>query len=52
MSVYHGTDKQFEIFDRTKGRSTMDIQGNFFSPWEIDAGGYGEKIYKCFLNIL
>ncbi len=39
--VYHGTSEKFTIFDRTKGRSSMDIQGMFFSPWEHDAKGYG-----------
>lgn len=29
----------------------MDIQGNFFSPWEIDAAGYGPNVRKYFLNI-
>lgn len=49
--VYHGTDKSFTVFDRTKGRSTMDIQGMFFSPWEIDAGGYGPNVGAYYLNI-
>lgn len=35
--VYHGSDAQFTVFDRTKSRANMDIQGNFFSPWELDA---------------
>lgn len=51
LKVYHGTDKDFTVFDRTKGRSTMDIQGSFFSPWEIDAGGYGPKVRAYYLNI-
>ena len=33
--VYHGTDADFTVFDKTKGRSTMDIQGMFFSPYDI-----------------
>lgn len=49
--VYHGTDADFTVFDRTKGRSTMDIQGSFFSPWELDAEGYGEKVQAYYLNI-
>lgn len=49
--MYHGTDADFTVFDRTKGRSTMDIQGMFFSPWEIDAGGYGEKVGAYYLSI-
>ncbi len=49
--VYHGTDADFTVFDRTKGRSSMNIQGMFFSPWEIDAGGYGEKTGAYYLDI-
>ena len=51
LAVYHGTDADFTVFDRNKGRSTMDIQGSFFSPWEIDAGGYGSNIGKYYLSI-
>lgn len=51
LVVYHGTDQNFTVFDRTKGRSTMDIQGSFFSPWEIDAGGYGPNVQAYYLNI-
>ena len=49
--VYHGTDQEFTVFDRAKGRSTMDIQGSFFSPWEIDAQGYGSNVQAYYLNI-
>lgn len=51
MVVYHGTDADFTVFDRTKGRSTMDIQGSFFSPWDIDAAGYGPNVKAYYLNI-
>ena len=51
LKVYHGTDANFTVFDRTKGRSTMDIQGSFFSPWDIDAGGYGSNVRAFYLNI-
>ena len=51
LKVYHGTEEDFTVFDRTKGRSTMDIQGSFFSPWEIDAEGYGQKVRAYYLNI-
>ena len=44
LVVYHGTDGDFTIFDASKGRSNMDIQGMFFSPWELDAQGYGRNI--------
>ena len=51
LVVYHGTDADFTVFDKTKGRSTMDIQGMFFSPWEIDAAGYGSNVQAYYLNI-
>ena len=51
LVMYHGTDADFDIFDRTKTRANMDIQGNFFSPWKIDAQGYGENVRAFFLNI-
>ncbi len=51
MVVYHGTEGNFTVFDRTKGRANMDIQGMFFSPWEDDARGYGSRLMPCFLNI-
>ncbi len=51
LVVYHGTDADFTVFDRSKGRSTMDIQGSFFPPWEIDAGGYGQNVQPYYLNI-
>ena len=49
--VYHGTDADFTVFDRAKTRATMDIQGNFFSPWEDDARGYGSNVRRFFLNL-
>lgn len=49
--VYHGTDQDFTVFDRTKTRANMDIQGNFFSPWQEDAGGYGGNVEAYYLNI-
>lgn len=49
--VYHGTDADFTVFDKTKGRGTMDIQGMFFSPYDIDAAEYGSKVGKYYLNI-
>lgn len=49
--VYHGTDAEFTVFDRTKGRSTMDIQGMFFSPWELDAAGYGPNVGAYYLSL-
>lgn len=51
IPVYHGTSEQFTVFDMSKGRSTMDIQGSFFSPYDIEAGGYGENVGRYYLNI-
>ena len=44
LVVYHGTDSEFDVFDASKARANMDIQGNFFSPWELDAQGYGGNV--------
>lgn len=49
--VYHGSDQDFTVFDRSKGRANMDIQGSFFSPWELDASGYGGKVRAFYLNV-
>lgn len=51
LVVDHGTDADFTVFDRTKGRANMDIQGSFFSPWELDAEGYGGNVDAYYLNI-
>lgn len=51
LVVYHGSDAKFDVFDKTKGRSGMDIQGMFFSPWKEDAQGYGGNVRAFFLNI-
>ena len=51
LVVYHGTSEKFTVFDRTKSRANMDIQGSFFSPWDTDAGGYGGNVGAYYLNI-
>ena len=51
LKVYHGTTENFTVFDKTKGRSNMDIQGMFFSPWEIDAKDYGSNVNAYYINI-
>ena len=51
MPVYHGTSESFTVFDMSKGRANMDIQGAFFSPWDIDAAGYGENVGRYYLDI-
>ena len=52
LKVYHGTSESFTVFDKTKGRANMDIQGMFFSPWELDAKGYGENVNAYYINII
>nr|DAR46956.1 MAG TPA: PolyVal ADP-Ribosyltransferase [Caudoviricetes sp.] len=51
LVVYHGTDAEFNVFDMSKGRANMDIQGAFFSPYELDAQGYGENVGAYYLSI-
>lgn len=51
FKVYHGTSENFTVFDKTKGRTNMDIQGMFFSPWELDAKGYGSNVNAYYINI-
>ena len=51
VKVYHGTYADFTVFDKAMGRSSADIQGMFFSPWDIDAGGYGPNVRAFYLNI-
>lgn len=51
LKVYHGSDADFSVFDKTKGRANMDIQGMFFSPWELDASGYGQNVRAFYLNV-
>lgn len=51
IELYHGTDGDFDTFDMSKGRSNMDIKGAFFSPWELDAKGYGKNVRSFYLNL-
>ena len=51
LKVYHGTSESFTVFDKTKGRANMDIQGMFFSPLEFDAKDYGENVNAYYINI-
>ncbi len=51
LVVHHGTEAQFNEFDRTKTRANMDIQGNFFSPWEDDAKSYGRNVRKFYIKL-
>lgn len=51
LTVYHGTEESFNEFDMSKKRANMDIQGAFFTPWELDARGYGSNVRGFYLNI-
>ena len=51
LIVYHGSDAEFDVFDMSKGRANMDIQGAFFSPYEEDAAGYGSNVRAFYLSI-
>ena len=51
LKVYHGTSENFTVFDKTKGRANMDIQGMFFSPRELDAKDYGGNVNAYYINI-
>lgn len=51
LKVYHGTTENFTVFDKTKGRANMDIQGMFFSPLEIEAKDYGSNVNAYYINI-
>lgn len=51
LKVFHASDADFDTFDMSKGRINMDIKGAFFSPWELDAKGYGKNVRAFYLNI-
>ena len=51
LVVYHGSEEDFTVFDKTRGRANMDVQGMFFSPWDDDARGYGSNVRAFYLNI-
>ena len=51
LKVYHGTTENFTVFDKTKGRANMDIQGMFFCPLEIEAKDYGSNVNAYYINI-
>lgn len=56
LVVYHGTDKDFEVFDKTMIKTgSAGGDGFYFTTNKKDARGYaGNKglIYSCFLNII
>lgn len=51
LVVYHGTDAEFNVFDISRGRPDMDIQGAFFSPDRADAEGYGVAVKPYYIDL-
>jgi hypothetical protein len=54
LVVYHGTYRDFSIFDLNKVGNVdkgFFSKGFYFTPNESLAYNYGNKIYKCYLNI-
>ena len=56
MVVYHGTKEKFNIFDEKKiGWGTGNYghygYGFYFSHYEDESMGYGDKIMKCYIKI-
>jgi N12 class adenine-specific DNA methylase len=55
LTVYHGTDAQFEVFDASmlgsKGRAPSAYLGFAFTSDESAAREYGQKILRAHLNI-
>lgn len=49
--VYHGTSREFNIFDLDKARGTADIEAFFFSGDIEESSGYGEYVRPYYLNI-
>ncbi len=44
LVVWHGSEEEFSVFDRPRGRKSMDIQGLFFSPDKMEAEGYRRNV--------
>lgn len=51
LVVYHATNADFNVFDRSKGRKSMDINGFFFSPLKEDAEAYGSNVRQFYLSL-
>jgi len=54
LVCYHGSYREFSIFDINKVGNTdkgFFSKGFYFTPNEDLARYYGDKVYKCFLNI-
>jgi GNAT superfamily N-acetyltransferase len=49
--VYHGTDKEFYKFDKSKGKGSIKQKSINFSSKKEVSKDYGSRILECFLNI-
>lgn len=55
LVVYHGTDSEFNIFDKTKRGTKTDYgvygKGFYFSKSRITSESYGNNVKSVFLNV-
>ena len=51
LVVWHGSNSDFSIFDISKARTNMDIQGFFFTPDKRESQDYGNNVRSFFLSI-
>lgn len=53
--MYHGTNAEFTVFDRSKGKKKIHLNvfgdGNYFTALEQGAARYGENVVPAYLNI-
>lgn len=53
--MYHGTNAEFTVFDRSKGKKKIHLNvfgdGNYFTASEQGAARYGENVVPAYLNI-
>lgn len=53
--MYHGTNAEFTVFDRSKGKKKIHLNvlgdGNYFTASEQGAARYGENVIPVYLNI-
>ena len=51
LVVYHHTENNIDAFDRSKARTSMDVQGFFFYDDPHAGDEYGSRTYPVYLNI-
>lgn len=53
--MYHGTNEDFTVFDRTKGKKKVHLNvlgdGNYFTARKEGAEHYGERVVDAYLSI-